>query len=36
LLSYGLFHKILIVPWPQTLVGDWFPELRSNIWTNLF
>ena len=36
LLSYGLFHKILIVPWPQSLVGDWFPGLRSNIWTNLF
>ena len=36
LLSYGLFHKILIVPWPQTLVGDWFPGLRANIWTNLF
>ncbi len=35
-LSYGLFHKILIVPWPQTLVGDWFPELRSNLWLNLF
>ena len=35
LLSYGLFHKILFVPWPQTLLGDWFPELRSNIWTNL-
>ena len=36
LLSYGLFHKVLIVPWPQTLVGDWFPGLRGNIWTNLF
>ena len=36
LVSYWLFHKILIVPWPQTLVGDWFPELRSNIWLNLF
>ena len=35
-LSYILFHKVLIVPWPQTLVGDWFPELRSNIWLNLF
>ncbi len=36
LVSYWLFHKILIVPWPQTLVGDWFPDLRSNIWLNLF
>ncbi len=36
LLSYGLFHKVLIVPWPQTLVGDWFPDLRGNIWLNLF
>jgi hypothetical protein len=36
ILAYGLFHKILIVPWPQTVIGDWFPELRSNIWLNLF
>ena len=33
---YWLFHKILIVPWPQTVLGDMFPALRSNIWLNLF
>ncbi len=33
---YALFHKILIIPWPQTLLGDLFPALRSNIWLNLF
>ena len=33
---YWLFHKILIVPWPQTVLGDIFPELRSSIWLNLF
>jgi TctA family transporter len=33
---YFLFHKLLIVPWPQTVVGDWFPALRSNVWLNLF
>jgi hypothetical protein len=36
LLSYALFHKILFVPWPQTVIGDMFPALRSNIWFNLF
>ncbi len=33
---YGLFHYLLIIPWPQTVVGDIFPGLRSNIWLNLF
>ena len=33
---YWLFHKILIVPWPQTVLGDMFPALRSSIWLNLF
>ena len=36
LLAYFLFHHILIVPWPQTVVGDIFPELRSIFWLNLF
>ncbi len=36
LLCYGLFHHVLIVPWPQTVVGDWFPELRANVWLNMF
>jgi TctA family transporter len=34
--SYGLFHKVLVVPWPQSILGSFFPALRSNIWTNLF
>ena len=34
--SYWLFHKILLVPWPQTVFGDLFPALRSSVWLNLF
>ena len=34
--SYALFHKLLVVPWPQSLIGHLFPGLRSNIWVNLF
>ena len=34
--SYVLFHMVLIIPWPQTLVGDWFPGVRSIMWLNLF
>jgi len=33
---YELFHNILIIPWPQTVVGDWFPILRTINWANLF
>jgi hypothetical protein len=33
---YVLFHTVLFVPWPQSLLGDWFPFLRSNLATNLF
>ncbi len=33
---YLLFHRILVIPWPQTVVGDIFPALRSSIWFNLF
>jgi putative tricarboxylic transport membrane protein len=29
LLCWGLFHKLLAVAWPQSLLGDFFPELRS-------
>ena len=25
---YVLFHKILHIAWPQSLLGDWFPVLR--------
>ena len=28
-LCYLLFHLTLNVPWPQALLGDWFPALRS-------
>jgi TctA family transporter len=34
-LSYILFHKVLIIPWPQALLGDWLPSLRSSNWLNL-
>ena len=33
---YFLFHKILIIPWPQSLVGDMFPVLRTMNDINLF
>jgi TctA family transporter len=36
LVSYMLFHKLLIIPWPQTLVGDWFPVLRTIPELNMF
>ena len=35
MLSYILFHRILIIPWPQALLGDWLPFLRSSNWLNL-
>ena len=28
-LSYLLFHWLLIVPWPNALIGDFLPEFRS-------
>jgi TctA family transporter len=33
---YGLFHQVLIVPWPQSLVGELFPVLRTMHNFNLF
>ena len=33
---YFLFHKILFIPWPQTIVGDLYPAVRSINWLNLF
>jgi TctA family transporter len=33
---YYLFHKILIIPWPQTVVGNMFPVLRTMNDVNLF
>jgi len=32
---YVLFHLILVQPWPQTLLGDLFPGLRSIFYLNL-
>jgi putative tricarboxylic transport membrane protein len=29
LLCWGLFHKLLAVAWPQSLLGDTFPALRA-------
>ncbi len=34
--SYLLFHTLLLVQWPQTVIGDIFPEVRSIEWLNLF
>jgi O-antigen/teichoic acid export membrane protein len=34
--SYYLFHKILIIPWPQTVIGNMFPVLRTMNDVNLF
>ena len=32
---YLLFHQLLRVPWPTTIVGDLLPVLRSSPLTNL-
>lgn len=34
--SYVLFHHVLIIPWPQTVIGDMFPILRTMNNVNLF
>jgi TctA family transporter len=31
LLCWGLFHKLLAVAWPQSLLGDVFPALRATL-----
>jgi hypothetical protein len=28
LLIYVVFDQLLTVPWPPTLLGEWFPELK--------
>ena len=33
---YLLFHQVLLVPWPETVVGHMFPALRSIRALNLF
>ena len=30
-LCWGLFHKLLAVAWPQSLLGDLFPALRASL-----
>lgn len=34
-LSYGLFHHVLHIRWPQSWLGGLFPALRSTNWFNL-
>lgn len=34
--SYGLFHWVLAVPWPDALIGDLLPSLRSDRAFRLF
>jgi len=36
IVSYLLFHELLVIPWPQTLLGDWFPVLRTIPAINMF
>jgi putative tricarboxylic transport membrane protein len=31
MLCWGLFHKLLAVAWPQSLLGDIFPALRATL-----
>ena len=31
LLCWGLFHKLLAVAWPQSLLGDVLPALRATL-----
>jgi hypothetical protein len=34
--AYVLFHKVLHIPWPPSLMGDWFPVLRTISSLKLF
>jgi len=34
-LSYSLFHLALRLVWPQSVIGDLFPGLRSIAWTGI-
>jgi hypothetical protein len=36
LLSYLLFHRVLLVQWPLTVFGNLYPDVRSIEWLNLF
>jgi TctA family transporter len=29
LFAYVLFHRVLTIPWPRSLIGLWFPELNE-------
>ena len=35
-ISYMLFHRLLVIPWPQTVLGDMFPVLRTIPMLNMF
>jgi hypothetical protein len=28
-LIYGVFDQLLSLPWPPTLLGDWFPVFKK-------
>jgi TctA family transporter len=30
-LIYGVFDQLLSLPWPPTLIGEWFPALKGHI-----
>ena len=36
LFSYVLFHRVLIIPWPRTVIGDLYPVLRTFSDFNFF
>ena len=35
LFCYVLFHLALNIPWPESLLGEWLPQLRSTNYFNL-
>jgi putative tricarboxylic transport membrane protein len=36
LFAYVLFHRVLIIPWPRTVIGDMYPVLRTFSDFNFF
>ncbi len=36
IIAYLLFHRLLVIPWPQTVIGDLFPVLRTIPLLNMF
>tara|TARA_R110002124_G_scaffold43772_7_gene134403 strand:+ start:994 stop:3042 length:2049 start_codon:yes stop_codon:yes gene_type:complete len=35
LFSYGLFHLLVNIPWPNSMLGDVFPALRDSFMTDI-